>query len=261
MSKPALLELDGVSKLFGGLAVITQLSFCVAAGERLALIGPNGAGKSTVFNLISGVYPTSAGRILIEGRDVTHMASRQRIYQGVSRSFQNIRLMEHQSAIDNIMLGQHPTASSLADLLTPYRLQRKNPWVEQAKEALERAKLIHYADRPVNTLPYGVRKRIDLLRAVMARPKLLLLDEPAAGLNPVETEELHEQLMTIHQSGISLLVVEHDMHFVDRLCTRVVVINFGEKIAEGTMEQVRGDAKVREAYLGADVATEASDAS
>lgn len=261
MNAPALLEFEGVSKLFGGLAVVTQLSFEVAAGERLALIGPNGAGKSTVFNLISGVYPLSAGRIMLAGKDITVMPSRARIYQGVSRSFQNIRLMEHQSAIENIMLGQHPTASSLADLLTPYRLQRRNRWVEEAKDALAQAKLTQYAERPVNTLPYGVRKRIDLLRAVMARPKLLLLDEPAAGLNPVETEELHEQLMAIHGRGITLLVVEHDMHFVDRLCTRVVVINFGEKIAEGTLEQVRHDPKVREAYLGNDVSTEAGDAS
>ena len=260
MSDRPLLDFQGVSKLFGGLAVITDLSFSVEQGERLALIGPNGAGKSTVFNLISGVFPVSAGRIFIDDCDITGMPSRNRIYQGVSRSFQNIRLMEHETAIENLILGQHPTANTVADLLTPYRMQRSNRWLVEAREALARANLSQYADRTVDTLPYGVRKRIDLLRAVMARPKLLLLDEPAAGLNPVETEELHKQLMDIHADGVTLIVVEHDMHFVDRLCNRVVVINFGEKIAEGSMDEIRRHAKVREAYLGAEMPPETSDA-
>lgn len=250
MSAEPLLALERVSKIFGGLAVIKDLSFEVRAGERVALIGPNGAGKTTVFNLISGVYPLGDGRIMMGGRDISRIPMRHRIRHGIARSFQNIRLMDNLLAIENIMLGQHPTASTLVDLLTPYRLIRNNTWVEQARAALDAAGLIEYAERPVSSLPYGVRKRIDLLRAVAAHPKLLLLDEPAAGLNPVETNELHEALMGISATGVTILVVEHDMHFVDRLCERVVVINFGEKIAEGTMELVRLDENVRQAYLG-----------
>jgi branched-chain amino acid transport system ATP-binding protein len=250
MTTKHLLALDGVSKLFGGLTVINNLTFNVKAGERVALIGPNGAGKSTVFNLISGVYPLDEGRVIVEGNDVSRTPMRHRIRHGIARSFQNIRLMDNLLAIENIMLGQHPTASTFLDLLTPYRLMRNNGWIEQARAALAEAGLLEYAERHVSSLPYGVRKRIDLLRAVAGHPKLLLLDEPAAGLNPVETEELHEALMAISNKGVTILVVEHDMHFVDRLCDRVVVINFGEKIAEGTMEQIRRDDRVRQAYLG-----------
>lgn len=250
MSVSPLLTFEGVTKLFGGLTVIRDLSFSVSAGERVALIGPNGAGKTTVFNLISGVYPLDEGRITVEGCDISHAPMRHRVRHGIARSFQNIRLMDNLLAIENIMLGQHPTASTLRDLLTPYRLMRSNRWVEQARAALAEAGLLEYAERPVSALPYGVRKRIDLLRAVAGHPKLLLLDEPAAGLNAVETEELHEALVAVSTKGVTILVVEHDMHFVDRLCERVVVINFGEKIAEGTMEQVRRDEKVRQAYLG-----------
>lgn len=253
MNPTPLLQFDNVTKHFGGLAVITGLSFDVQKGERLALIGPNGAGKSTVFNLISGVYPIDRGRICVDGVDITNVPSRKRIYSGISRSFQNIRLVEHQTVIENVLLGQHPAASSLVDLLHPGRLSKKQRWVQEAQEALNQAGLTQYANLPVGALPYGVRKRVDLVRAVIAKPKLLLLDEPAAGLNPVETDELQRQLQDIHKSGITLLVVEHDMHFVDQLCTRVAVINFGNKIGEGSMKEIRQNRLVREAYLGTEV--------
>lgn len=253
MNATPLLRFDNVTKHFGGLKVITDLSFEVQKGERLALIGPNGAGKSTVFNLISGVYPIDRGTICVDGVDITEVPSRKRIYCGISRSFQNIRLVEHQTVIENVLLGQHPTASCLIDLLHPSRLSGNKRWVQEAREALDHAGLTQYAELPVAALPYGVRKRVDLVRAVIAKPKLLLLDEPAAGLNPVETEELQRQLLDIHKSGITLLVVEHDMHFVDQLCNRVIVINFGNKIGEGSMSEIRKNRLVREAYLGAEV--------
>jgi len=252
-----LLQFENVTKRFGGLTVITNLSFDVRKGERLGLIGPNGAGKSTVFNLITGVFPLTSGRICIDGVDITNVPSRKRIYHGVSRSFQNIRLVEHQTVLENVLLGQHPNCASLIDLLHPGRLSSRGRWVREARELLEQSGLSEYTDQPVAALPYGVRKRVDLVRAVIARPKLLLLDEPAAGLNPVETEALQRQLFEIHQRGVTLLVVEHDMHFVDQLCNRVVVINFGNKIAEGSMSEVRNDSVVREAYLGPDVNCEA----
>ncbi|MBI4969341.1 MAG: ABC transporter ATP-binding protein [Rhodospirillales bacterium] len=248
----SLLALDDVGKNFGGLVVVKNLSFTVEAGQRVALIGPNGAGKSTVFNLITGVYPLTSGRVLFDGVDITHLPMRRRIGLGVARSFQNIRLMGHLSVVENIMLGQQPKAGGLAALLTPYRLMPRHRWIEEARAALDEAGLGAYADLSVDSLPYGVRKRVDLLRAVVANPKMLLLDEPAAGLNERETEDLHDALMAIAAKGVTLVVVEHDMHFVDRLCERVVVINFGEKIAEGTMAEVRASPLVREAYLGGD---------
>ncbi|CEJ11398.1 Lipopolysaccharide export system ATP-binding protein LptB [bacterium YEK0313] len=248
------LSIAGLSKSFAGLHVIRDLSFDVRRGQATALIGPNGAGKTTVFNLISGVYPVSAGRIAIDGQDMTGVPSRRRIRLGLSRSFQNIRLMSHLSVIENLMVGQHVAASRLSDLITPFRLVPNHRWRREAQRALAEWGLEQHADQPVSALSYGVRKRIDLIRATLAKPSLLLLDEPAAGLNPSETVALREHLTALKDKGVTLLVVEHDMHFVGSLCEHVVVLNFGEKIAEGTLADIQRDRRVREAYLGSSAA-------
>jgi branched-chain amino acid transport system ATP-binding protein len=250
-----------VSKHFGGLAVVENLSFSIRRGVCTGLIGPNGAGKTTVFNLITGVYPIDAGRIVLDGVDIAKIPSRRRIHHGVARNFQNIRLMPHLSALENVLVGQHCQNGGLFGVLQPVNLVPGNRWREEARAALEEAGLAAYECSTVGSLPYGLQKRIELVRALMAKPRLLLLDEPAAGLNPAETDALRERITTIcHDRGITLLVVEHDMHFVGALCAEVIVLNFGRKIAEGTPEQVREDALVREAYLGTD-ATEARHAS
>ncbi|OYX11438.1 MAG: ABC transporter ATP-binding protein [Rhizobiales bacterium 32-66-8] len=227
-----------------------DLSFEVPAGRTTALIGPNGAGKTTVFNLVSGVYGVDAGTIHVNGIDITHMASRRRIGLGIARSFQNIRLMAHLSVLENLLVGQHVRAASLAALLTPYRLIPNHRWKREAREALAESGLERYADETVSALPYGVRKRIDLVRATLAGASVLMLDEPAAGLNPSETNALRDHLRALMAKGLTMLVVEHDMHFVDSICGNVVVLNFGEKIAEGPLSKVRRDPKVREAYIG-----------
>ena len=249
MSQP-LLALDTISKSFGGLRVIQDVSFSVEAGSRTALIGPNGAGKTTIFNLISGVYELDEGSIQLDGKDISHVASHARCRYGLSRSFQNIRLMPHLSTVENVMLGQHSQASK-AGMLFPIGFGR-NRWVKQAEDALHIAGLDTYPGQIVADLPYGIQKRIEVVRALMAKPKLLLLDEPAAGLNATETDALLALLKRIAEEGVTLLVVEHDMHFVARLCQEVVVLNFGELIFKGTPENAQREPAVLEAYLGTD---------
>jgi branched-chain amino acid transport system ATP-binding protein len=252
MSAPDdILAIDHISKHFGGLRVIEDLSFTVRRGTRTGLIGPNGAGKSTVFNLITGVYPIDTGRILLDGTDIARIPSRRRIRHGVARNFQNIRLMPHLSALENVLVGQHCRNLGIWGVLQPVNLIPGNRWRAQARAALAEAGLAPYERASVGGLPYGIQKRIELVRALMAEPRLLLLDEPAAGLNSAETEMLREHLAAICRSrGVTLLVVEHDMHFVGALCEQVVVLNFGRKIAEGTPDEVREHALVKEAYLG-----------
>ena len=249
-----ILRLESVSKHFGGLRVVEDLNLAVRRGVRTALIGPNGAGKTTLFNLITGVFPVDAGRILLDGVDITATSSHLRIGHGVARSFQNIRLMPHLSTLENVMVGQHCRNRGVRGVLQPVNLVPRNRWREAARAALLDAGLIEYERSTVGNLPYGVQKRIELVRALMAQPRLLLLDEPAAGLNPAETEALQAQLEKICICGLTVLVVEHDMHFVGALCEDVIVLDFGRKIAEGSPEDIRRNPLVQEIYLGAPVA-------
>jgi len=244
------LEIRNLSKSFGGLRVIDELSFGVERGERLALIGPNGAGKTTVFNLISGVYPPDSGQIVLEGDDISALASRYRIRRGLARTFQNIRLMPHLSVIENVMITQYVRSPGLRVMLQPVGFRRANRWRDEARAALAEAGLEAYAGEPAGALPYGIQKRVELVRALLAAPRVLLLDEPAAGLNPLESEALHRALAAIAARGITLVVVEHDMQFVGRLCQRVVALNFGVKIADCAVAEIHADHRVREAYLG-----------
>ncbi len=247
-----ILELLAVQKSFGGLKVIDDVSFEVKRGSRTALIGPNGAGKTTVFNLISGLYPVDSGEIILDGHDITHLPARRRVDFGLSRSFQNIRLMPHLSTLENVMLGQHARAGRLRDKLFPLGLIPGNRWARQAEEALADADIGTYPGSVVADLPYGIQKRIEIARALVSEPKLLLLDEPAAGLNRAETRKLRELLDRANAKGITLLVVEHDMHFVHDLCDDVVVLNFGQKVFEGSPAGAARDPAVLEAYLGTD---------
>lgn len=254
MTTPVL-RLRDVHKSFGGLKVIDGVSMEVRKGERTALIGPNGAGKTTLFNLISGIYPLDSGTIEVDGRDITSIPAMHRAASGISRSFQNIRLMPHLSTLENVMLGQHVRARGLLHLAFPLNLLRRNRWVEQARNALEESALGTYPGQVVANLPYGVQKRIEVVRALMAEPKVLLLDEPAAGLNQKESEELQTLLVRISGQGCTLLVVEHDMNFVRKLCEKVVVLNFGQKIYDGPSAEIQQNHAVLEAYLGRDDST------
>jgi branched-chain amino acid transport system ATP-binding protein len=249
-----ILRLDRVVKRFGGMTAIDELSCEVRRGSRTALIGPNGAGKTTVFNIITGAVAIDSGQVFMDGVDIARMASRRRIAHGVARSFQNVRLMPHLSTLENVMVGQHCRNGGLLGMLQPVNLIPGNRWREAARAALAEAGLEQYAGATVKTLPYGVQKRIEVVRAMMAQPKLLLLDEPAAGLNSTETVALQGLLQQICAGGaVTLLVVEHDMHFVGALCDQVIVLDFGRKIAEGSPAEVRLNPRVQEIYLGTTV--------
>ncbi|MEO2039452.1 MAG: ABC transporter ATP-binding protein [Martelella sp.] len=244
----ALLSINGLSKSFGGIQVIDDVSFDVSEGARMALIGPNGAGKTTIFNLISGAYTPDKGSIAFNGGEITGLPSRKRIGLGLARSFQNIRLMPHLSVVENIMLGQHSHANGLGAMLSP--LTVRSHWYHEAEALLEEMGLHSYPGEVVATLPYGIRKKIEVVRALAARPKLLMLDEPAAGLNPTETAMLRDFLMQISGRGTTILIVEHDMGLVRSLCDHAVVLNFGRKIYVGPTAKVQDDPQVLEAYLG-----------
>ena len=247
-----ILEIGSLKKSFGGLVVIDDVSFAVTKASKTALIGPNGAGKTTIFNLLSGVYDVDSGSIVLDGVDITRTEAHDRVLNGLSRSFQNIRLMPHLSTVENVMLGQQATSRGWRDMIYPLGILAKNRWRDEAEAALADAGIGTYPGEVVANLPYGIQKRIEVVRAMVAKPKLLLLDEPAAGLNRVETDQLHQLLDRVHQSGVTLLVVEHDMHFVRSLCDHVVVLNFGEKIFEGPPDLVQKDPEVLKAYLGTD---------
>ena len=245
-----ILTLQHLHKSFSGLKVINDISFHVRKGSRTALIGPNGAGKTTIFNLLTGVYKLDTGIINLDKKNITDTPAQNRVKFGISRSFQNIRLMPHLSTVENIMLGQHARASSLSQLLFPIGMLSENRWKIAAMRALENAGIGTYPGEVVANLTYGVQKRIEVVRAMISEPRILLLDEPAAGLNETETEELQKLLQRVSENGVTILVVEHDMHFVRNFCDYVIVLNFGRKIFEGTPKQVNSNPDVLEAYLG-----------
>ena len=248
--RDVILTLQKVSKSFSGLTVLDDLSFEVRVGERVALIGPNGAGKTTVFNVISGAYLADEGAIVLDGQDIAAKPPRARARMGLARSFQNIRLMPHLSVVENVMIGQHARARGAADLLMPLWLRRNRHWRQEAEERLRSFGLDTYPHVVTSNLPYGVRKKIEVVRALMNHPKVLLLDEPAAGLDPRETHDLQEFLLGVAAQGVTLLVIEHDMSLVRGLCEHTIVLNFGRKIFDGPTSAVHEDPQVLEAYLG-----------
>jgi branched-chain amino acid transport system ATP-binding protein len=250
MADNPVLSINAVTKHFGGVTATDDVSFDVPAGSRMALIGPNGAGKTSLFNLISGVYPVDTGVILLEGTPIQNMPPRRRVSAGLARSFQNIRLMPHLSVVENVMLGQHVRVSGVKAALAPLAWQRRNHWRRLAENSLHEAGIDVDPDANVSTLSYGIRKRIEVVRALMSSPRVLMLDEPAAGLNTRETAELSSFLKSVARGGVTLLVVEHDMSFIHDLCERTVVLNFGRLIYEGPTAGVHDNEEVRAAYLG-----------
>ena len=250
-----LLRLHGVGIRFGGLQAVAELSFAVGHAQVVGLIGPNGAGKTTAFNLITGVYKPTEGRITFEGRDITGQAPYRIAQAGIFRTFQTIRLFQGQSVLVNVLAGLHLRTKQRwwqGLLRTPAQRREEVELRAQAMALLKRLELDGLAHEDVGSLSYGVQRRVELARALIAGPKLLILDEPAAGLNDQESAALNRTILSVRDQGISVLLVEHDMNVVMNVTDHIVCINFGRKIAEGTPETIRSHPDVIEAYLGTD---------
>ncbi len=250
-----LLSVEGLGITFGGLKAVHDVSFNVRPGEIVSVIGPNGAGKTTLFNMISGIYQPGAGRVKLMGEDVTGMAPHLLARRGMSRTFQNLQIFQSMSVLDNAVTGYHlhEKGPVVADLLAlPSSRARARAAREGARKLLARVGLERAAEREAGNLSYGSLKRLEIARALALDPKILLLDEPAAGCNAVETEEIDHLIAEVAAAGVAILLVEHDMKMVMRISNHIVVLDHGEKIAEGDPATVSRNPAVIAAYLGAE---------
>jgi branched-chain amino acid transport system ATP-binding protein len=249
----ALLSLQGSTKKFGGLTAVDNVTFDVEEGSIISLIGPNGAGKSTVFNLITGIYAPTSGAIVFDGRSIGGLKPHVVASLGISRTFQNIRLFSHMSVLDNVLVGRHARMHATpwdCAFRTPFARREEKSSEEAAMAILDWIGLKRFTTEWARNLPYGMQRRLEIARALASEPKLLLLDEPAAGTNPAEKVGLMKLVQAIRERGVTVLLIEHDMKLVMGISDYVHVLDYGEEIAHGKPDVVRHDHRVIEAYLG-----------
>jgi branched-chain amino acid transport system ATP-binding protein len=250
----SLLAVEGLSKTFGGVAAVSELDCTIAAGKIHSIIGPNGAGKTTLFNLINGVTAPTAGRIRFAGEDVTQATTAERARRGIARTFQNPQIFFNMTALENVMVGRHrhgDTRFLPCFLGLPASRRATRDARDKAAQLMDMVGLAAWRDAAADAMPYGALKRLEIARALAAEPKLLLLDEPAAGLNPKETQAIDALIQRIAADGVTVILVEHDMKLVMGVSDHILVLDHGRKLAEGTAAEVRHNPEVIKAYLGA----------
>jgi len=253
------LRVASLSKEFGGVHAVQDLSFEIRSGMVHSIIGPNGAGKTTLLNLLTGVYVPSAGHIELDGKELTGAPAHRYAAAGIGRTFQNLQIFFNMSALENVMTGRHlrEHCGLLSALLrTPRLVRAERACSERAHELLHFVGLSNYATASASSMPYGALKRLEIARALAGDPQLLLLDEPAAGLNPTESMEIGELIRKLSQTGTTVVLVEHNMRLVMGVSDHILVLDYGRKLSEGSAEHVRNDPRVIEAYLGAGVTAE-----
>lgn len=248
-----ILEARDVCQYFGGLKAVEKVSMSIEAGDIFGVIGPNGAGKTTFFNICSGIFKPTSGEIIFRGEPITGLLTEKIARKGMARTFQNIQLFKFMTVLENVKIGFHTRTKTtmLSALLRSKQYRDDEAFAqEKALKILDRVGLSAYRDMLASNLPYGLQRKVEIARALALDPKILLLDEPVAGMNPAETQELSDFVIRLNRDGLTIVVIEHDMKFVMNTCNRILVLNFGQKICEGSPETVRNDRGVNEAYFG-----------